>query len=51
MYSFYSCYFAVSSDAGLDTESTCHVLLLENKQCKCLRKTSIGDQEGKKLGL
>lgn len=45
MHSFYSYYFAVLSDAGLGTESTCHVLLLGSKQCKDLRKTSTGDQE------
>lgn len=50
MHSFYSYYFAVLSDAGLGTESTCHVLL-GNKQCKDLRKTSVGDQEDKNLGL
>lgn len=50
MHSFYNYYFSVLSDAVLDTESTCHVLP-ENKQCKDLRKTSTGDQEGKNLGL
>lgn len=39
MYGFYSSYFIVLSDAGLDTESTQKVLVLENKQCKDLRKT------------
>lgn len=51
MRSSYSYYFALLSDAGLDTESICHVLVLESKQCKDLRKTSIGDKEDKKLGL
>lgn len=34
IHSFYSYYFAVLSDAGIDIESTYHVLVRENKQCK-----------------
>lgn len=48
MHSFCSYYFAILSDAGLDTKN---VLLLENKQYKDLRKTSLGDQEDKNSGL
>lgn len=51
MYSFYSYYFIVLSDSGLDTESIRKVLVLENKQYKDLRKTSVGDQENKNPGL
>lgn len=50
MHSFYSYYFAVLSDAVFDTESTCQVLQ-DKKQCKDLRKSNIGDQEDKNLGL
>lgn len=47
MYSFYSYYFIVLSDAGLATESPCKVLVTESKQHEDLRKASVGDQENK----
>lgn len=41
IYSFYSYYFIVLSDPELNTEITYKVFVLENKQCKDLKKTGV----------
>lgn len=48
IHSFYSWFFSLLSDAGLDIESTCHVLVRKKSNVK---KTSVGDEDSKNLGL